>query len=538
VAGHLEEGDDAYLTYPVGATELIATVRMLVRGRHTESKFQTFLEAAPDAVLIVDHAGRIVQLNAQAEAMFGYDGEQLIGQEVEALLPERFRCEHRLQREGFMARPTVRPMGRGLDLWGLRRDGSEFPVEIALSPLRSKTGALVFSIIRDVTHRRQMEQSLRQALDQAEAANRAKDQFVAVLSHELRVPLTPALTAVQMLETDSTLTPDLRESAGMIRRNVELEVRLIDDLLDLTRISRGKLELQYGDVDLQDTINHVVAICDGEIRLKQLRLIVESNAADHRVRGDVTRLQQVLWNLLRNAAKFTPVGGDIRICTDNPSPGQLSVVIKDSGMGIEPELLPCIFDAFEQGGDGITRQFGGLGLGLALSKELVSLHNGTLTAQSDGRNRGTSFTMKLSTLPASKVDIHQPTTEMAMAASPKACRILLVDDDDDTTTILAAALGRRGHTVRVAGSVASALKAASAEQFDLFITDICLPDGNGRDLMHQLSGIRSIKGIVLSGYGMEEDIQKSKAAGFAVHLTKPVTLKTLYGVIQDVACSE
>jgi len=499
--------------------------------------FYQLFECAPDGIVVVDSSGLIRQANPQTEKLFGHSRSELIGKPIELLIPERFASQHVGHRDAYLREPRTRTMGANLDLYARRQDGTEFPVDIMLSPLETKGGRLVLAVVRDITERRKAEVNYRQARDDAEAASRAKDQFIAVLSHELRTPLTPALTAVQMMETEPGLTANLREWASMIRRNVELEARLIDDLLDVTKISRGKLELQLEAVDLNETLRQAIKICESEIWSKKLRLTTKFDAKNHWVRADAPRLQQILWNLLKNAVKFTPSGGAITVRTENFPEERLAVSIQDSGVGIEPEMLPRLFDAFEQGSKGTTRQFGGLGLGLTIAKGLVEKHGGTLTAKSDGRNQGATFTMLLRTVPVTELPVTQTSVGEEYELGHKSYRLLLVDDDTDTANILASLLSEHGYSVRVADGVASALLAAQVEPFDILISDIGLQDGSGLDLLAQLSSKMPIKGIVLSGYGMEEDICRTKAAGFSAHLIKPVSMKMLLRVVQEVAAS-
>lgn len=499
--------------------------------------FYELFECAPDGIVVVDRSGLIRQANPQTEKLFGYSRSELIGKPIEVLIPERFASQHVGYRDAYLREPRTRTMGVNLDLSARRQDGTEFPVDIMLSPLETKDDRSIIAVIRDITERKKAEVNYRQARDDAEAASQAKDQFIAVLSHELRTPLTPVLTAVQMMEKETGLSAKLREWTSMVRRNVELEARLIDDLLDVTKISRGKLELQFEAVDLNETLRQAIKICESEIWSKQLRLSAKFDAKDHWVRADAPRLQQILWNLLKNAVKFTPSGGAISVRTENFPDERVAVLIQDSGVGIEPEMLPRLFDAFEQGSKGTTRQFGGLGLGLTIAKGLVEKHGGTLTAKSDGRNQGATFTMLLRTAPVTELPVTQTRVGEENELGHKSYRLLLVDDDADTVNILASLLSEYGYSVRVADGVASALLAAQVEPFDLLISDIGLQDGSGLDLMAQLSSKMSIKGIVLSGYGMEDDIRRTKAAGFSVHLTKPVSMNVLLQVVQEVAAS-
>jgi PAS domain S-box-containing protein len=251
----------------------------------------------------------------------------------------------------------------------------------------------------DITERKAAEDAVAAAREEAERASRAKDQFLAALSHELRTPLTPILMTAQLLEHDDSLSDSLREDMSMIRRNVELETRLIDDLLDLTRISRGKIELRRQRVDLHAVLREAANLCCGlhELATRRLKLVTDLAAADHVLSAaDPTRMSQVFWNLLKNAVKFTPPGGTITVRTRNPQPaGGIEIEVTDTGVGIDPAVLPRIFDAFEQGGDHVTKRFGGLGLGLAICRALIRLHGGDVTATSAGRDRGATFAVRL-----------------------------------------------------------------------------------------------------------------------------------------------
>jgi CheY-like chemotaxis protein len=401
------------------------------------------------------------------------------------------------------------------------------------------------------------EAATRQAREAAEAANRAKDQFLAVLSHELRTPLTPVVTLVQMLQRDSSELPaGLRDAIGTIRRNLDLELRLIDDLLDLTRISRGKLSLHLQPLDPHEVIRRVIDLCNADIRAKGLTLDLRLHARRTLVDGDSARLHQVLWNLLRNSIKFTPHGGAIIVATTNdPQDRSLVVRVQDTGIGIEPDALRRIFLAFEQGSGTVSRQFGGLGVGLALSRAIVEAHGGAITAQSPGRNLGSTFTLSLP-LARTATDLQAPRAAIApsSAAAPfpilaataqdrvsECLRILLVEDHADTARAMSRLLDDFGWRVRTADSVAGALLAAEVEPFDVLLCDVGLPDGSGLDLMRQLlrrsSSTQPVKGIAISGFGMEQDIQSSLDAGFAAHLVKPVDINELHAAVQELVRS-
>jgi signal transduction histidine kinase len=375
------------------------------------------------------------------------------------------------------------------------------------------------------------------ALREAEAANRAKNEFLAVLSHELRTPLTPVLASASAMLDDPDTPPEVRPTLEMTRRNIELEARLIDDLLDVTRISQGKLRLAPEVVDAHALLLRAVSICRNDVHSGGLRLELDLTASRRHVKADPARLQQVFWNLIKNAVKFTPSGGTITVSSRNEEePGRFLVAVADSGIGIEPDVLPKIFDAFEQGEASTQRRFGGLGLGLAICRSVVEAHGGHLTAASAGRGRGATFTIDLeTTTEAPPTEPAAPEPRPAPARRP--LRILLVEDNQDTLQVMARLLRRRGYEVEEAGSLARALAAAQESEFDLVVSDIGLPDGSGLELIRELRAQRPIKAIALSGFGRDDDLRQSEEAGFVAHLTKPVDFPRLEALIQQVAAA-
>jgi HAMP domain-containing protein/signal transduction histidine kinase len=368
-------------------------------------------------------------------------------------------------------------------------------------------------------------------LEEKARSNLAKDHFLAMLSHELRTPLTPVLASALALESEPELPQDIHESLQMIRRNVELEARLIDDLLDLTRIDRGKVQLNFEVVDAHTLLQNALEICQAEIDRKHLIRSLNLGANKVHLRADPARLQQIFWNLINNAVKFTQRNGRIIISTSNDSRGQLRVEIADTGLGIEPEALPKIFDAFEQGG---RTQLGGLGLGLAISKTLVEAHKGTITAQSAGRNKGATFTLVFPTCEKAETQIAPAVSPVLAERQPM--RILLVEDHEDTNRSLTNLLRRRGYHVQSALNFQSALDLSANDEFDVLISDLALPDGSGIDLMQRLSCKPALR-IALTGFGMEDDIRKSYEAGFQHHLVKPIDLNKLDSLIQEGAAT-
>jgi PAS domain S-box-containing protein len=411
----------------------------------------------------------------------------------------------------------------------------------------------------DITAAKQNEEDLSRAKEAAEAANKAKDNFLAILSHELRTPLTPVLATVAMLEDDQDIPAYVLRELETIRRNIEVEARLIDDLLDVTGIIRGKLDLNKQVVDVRQLLEHAMQnYCSGAAAKKDLRVAMEVTASETHVLADSSRMTQVFWNLLQNACKFTPKGGSISIrvyndfsATAQPGAGKsgsdLIVEISDNGIGISAESMPRIFNAFEQGERSRTRSFGGLGLGLAISRAIVDLHGGSIKAFSDGRDKGAKLVIRLDTVPAVptiRTSAQTPGTKSLPAVTARSLRVLLVEDHADTAEQLTRLLKRAGHEVVWAGSIREARDVIAASEgdshpgFNIIISDLGLPDGSGHDLMRDLTSHHPIPGIALSGYGMKDDIRDSIAAGFARHMTKPVDWQELKIAIQKVAAEE
>ena len=377
--------------------------------------------------------------------------------------------------------------------------------------------------------------ALRQALSEAEAANTAKDRFLAVLSHELRTPLAPVLTAASAMLDDPALSPETRTTLAMIQRNVELEARLIDDLLDLTRLVKGEVPLNLDTIDAHASLHQTVAICRTDIYAKKLDLSLALEAREHHIRADPARLQQIFWNLVKNAVKFTPQGGRLTVRSRNED-GWLRVEIEDSGIGIEPHSLDTIFNAFEQADEAVTQRFGGLGLGLAIAKALVQAHGGQITAVSRGRGKGAIFTISLPIvhLPAGTAIPHPSHRE---AESARKLKLLLVEDHPDTAAVMLRLLRSLGHEVVAANTIAQAELAAAAAPFDLVLSDLGLPDGNGLDLMRRLHAAHGLSGIAITGYGMEADVRQTQEVGFIAHMTKPINFDRLKAVLVQFAAS-
>jgi PAS domain S-box-containing protein len=509
--------------------------------RASEERFHLLVDGVKDyAVLLLSPEGKVVSWNTGARRIKGYTAGEIVGQPFSRFYTPEDVAHGKPRRELDAAARRGRFEEEG---WRVRKDGTRFWADVVITPLKNSDGSVrgFAKVTRDITDRKRAEEELKranaeaeEARQRAEAANRAKDRFLAVLSHELRTPLTPVVITAAMLEGDSTLPARVTEDARTIRRNVELEARLIDDLLDVTRIAKGKLQLQPEMVDAHALLRQTVDMCRSDLNNKRLSLALDLRAERRHVIADPARLQQVFWNLLKNAVKFTAEGG-VGVRTFNDEGTNLWVEVRDSGVGIEPAVLPKVFDAFEQGDPSVTRTFGGLGLGLSICKVLVEMHGGQIAASSAGKGKGATFSVGLPTVPAPATNNGTPEPPRCSRSDQHPLRILLVEDHENTARAMARLLRHLHHDVTVAGSLAAARQAAALEAdhgaFDLTISDLGLPDGSGLDLMKELKASYGLKGIALTGYGMEEDVQRSREAGFSEHLTKPVDPAKLQAVI-------
>ena len=379
---------------------------------------------------------------------------------------------------------------------------------------------------------------LRRSAKLIEQASRAvrpvdheREEFLATLSHELRSPLAPVLMTSYALLLDDTLTKSQRADIETIRANVELETKMIDDLLDHARMNSDTFTLRREPVDVHYLLERAEQIARGTGASMPIEKVLR--ATNTRVMGDSARLAQAFWNVLKNAIKFTPNNGCIAIITSNPQPESLRVRFIDTGIGIEPEMLPHLFSGNETGRREFAARFGGLGLGLSIAKEIVALHEGSIHASSAGRNKGATFTIDLPVLPAAVAT--PPFVPEKIAVASRGLRILVVEDHESTAQIMARLLQRAGHEVDLAYSVAAAKKIFERRDFDLVISDLGLPDGNGLDLFRYMTERQPVEGIALSGYGMQDDIQASLAAGFREHVVKPVDWPKLEAIVDHAA---
>ena len=499
----------------------------------SEEQFRLLVESVEEyAIYMLDPIGTVTTWNSGAQKIKGYTADEIIGknyacfyaaEDVAAKKPE-----HNLQ----LAREHGHIRAEGVRV---RKDGTTFQAEVVLTALFGKDGTLrgYSKVTRDVSAQVRARE-IEAAKMAAEQSSKAKDDFLAALSHELRTPLTPALAAASFLVSQRQRLPiEITPEIETIQRNVQLQARLIDDLLDLTRVVRGKLELHFDRVNAHALIRDALEIARADIISKQLQVATELKAKDHNIWADPVRMQQVFWNLINNAVKFTPRSGKIDIRTSNDAHGRLEFEISDSGIGIDPEKIKSLFEPFEQADPSITRRFGGLGLGLAISKYIVDLHEGNISVQSRGRSFGAAFKVSLAALPAktgkSGVKSRVPGTPH------KSLRILLVEDHRDTRQTLARLLKHFGHDISIAENTKGALEILASKTLDVVLSDIGLPDGSGYDVISEAKRKQRVTGIALTGFGTEEDVKKSKKAGFDFHLTKPVDFHELRSVLAEVS---
>lgn len=386
----LEGGADGYLIEPTEPEVIQATIMSVLRAREAMEvarqatmQWESTFAAISDGIALLDSEGTIYRHNNAFKLLS--NGDSANGATLEGWL---------------LRRKADVPLALAVGIGTLQKQSFEIEFdsrwfELTLDPVGTSKAEGTVAICKDITKRREAERELITSRNSAETANAAKDRFLAVLSHELRTPLTPALMTVEVMMDEPELPADMREGLEMIQRNIELEARLIDDLLDLTRIIQGKMSLRLIDVDLFKLTSLAIEISKEAITSKGIQLSVDLGEGAAMVNCDPARMQQVLWNLIKNAAKFTPEGGRIAITANRPNTGGIMISIADSGIGISSEALSRVFEPFEQADSSITRRFGGLGLGLAISKNIVNLHKGELTATSEGEGKGTTFSLSL-----------------------------------------------------------------------------------------------------------------------------------------------
>jgi PAS domain S-box-containing protein len=519
--------------------KLIGAINMLVdiTDRNSTEKvlrhFAAIVETSDDAIISKDLNGIITSWNPAATRLYGYTAEEVIGRPVSILIPPERPDEEpailaKLRRgESIDHYETVR-MGK---------DGRRLYVSLTVSPIRDAKGNVVGAskIARDITDQKQTQEEIarllaaeRAARYDAEVASRSKDEFLAMLSHELRTPLTAMLGWLSILREKKLDKKTSEHAIETIERNAKAQAQLIEDLVDISRIVGGKLNLEVGPTELLPVINAAVEVVRPAANAKNISIEVNYDSTVGPVLGDASRLQQVIWNLLANAVKFTPKDGSVYLDFRRAG-SSAEVVIRDTGMGITPDFLPHVFERFRQAESPVIRSHRGVGLGLAIVRHLIELHGGTVQAESDGENRGATFTI---CLPLAVVRYTAASVNLVDEANGKdsnalnGLRILLVEDEPDARELLAVLLQGSGANVEAVDSAGDALQRLPLFIPDVLLSDIGLPRESGYDLIRQVrslaSDINKIPAIALTAFATESDRQMSLSAGFQAHLAKPV----------------
>ena len=495
--------------------------------RAQDQRFALMIGSVKDyALFILDPTGKVATWNTGAERIKGYAASEIIGSHFSRFYPEddvrAGKCEHELA----VAAREGRFEDEG---WRIRKDGTRFWANVVISAIRDDHGNLVgySKVTRDLTERRRAEEESA-ARRVAEQANRTKDEFLAMLGHELRNPLAPIVSALQLLKLRDD--PRSAREHQVIERQVKQMIHLVDDLLDVSRISRGKIELKKAPIDLRDALAKATEIAIPLFERKRQDFDVKVSPYPLIVEGDDARLTQVFANLLTNAAKYTGEGGRITL-TVRHNTTHVIVEVQDNGVGIDPALLPRVFELFVQGYQDADRAEGGLGIGLTLVRSLVLLHGGEVEARSAGQHAGSTFIVRLPAVEPSLEAEPAPAPSAPTPAAPgKRRQILLVDDNEDARMLLADVLATFGHSVKSAADGPAALAMLEVFHPDVAILDIGLPGMDGYELATRIRDMpahKRLRLLALTGYGQPEDVTHTRDAGFDVHLVKPIDLQRL-----------
>ncbi|HEX4051092.1 MAG TPA: ATP-binding protein [Steroidobacteraceae bacterium] len=509
------------------------------------------VESSEDGIVSKTLEGIVTYWNKSAERMFGYTAQEMLGQSILKIIPQELHPEeqrildqlrqgHRIERY-----ETIR----------LHKSGTKLHISLTISPVRSAAGQIVGAakIAHDVTALRQREEDLqhvaaereqllvseREARNAAERLSQLKDEFLATLSHELRTPLNAIQGWVNILRMPNVGPADVARGIETIERNARAQAQIVADLLDMSRIVSGRMLLEVRPMHLQDVIQNALEGVRPSADSKSIRIHMMLDSKVGTVRGDPTRLQQVLWNLLANAIKFTPKEGRIKVTLERVN-SHVEIAIEDNGVGIDASFLPFVFDRFRQADPGISRKYGGLGIGLSIVKSLVELHGGSVRVKSAGMSQGATFIVSLplynvvsEEIPAPKLAF-DPLDKLKLPTLDGA-RVLLVDDDIDGCDVIARILGAHGASARCVHDAEQALSAIQQESYDIVLSDIGLPVIDGYELMQRVralnSPVRRIPAIAITAYARPEDRQRALLAGFQMHMAKPLEAAELVAAV-------
>ena len=513
-----------------------ASVRDVTERKKAEAKFAALMEAAPDAIVVVDETGTIQIANHQTETLFGYGRGELVGNAVEMLLPERSRPGHPEKRTGFFAKPTVRPMGAGLQLWARRKDGTEFPVDISLSPLETEEGVLVSAAVRDISERLRVQEALRQAKDEADRANAAKSDFLSRMSHELRTPLAAILGFSELLQMHE-VTPEQRAQfvERMHRAGLHL-LSLINDVLDISRVESGSLGITLEPTDVGSVLRETLELIQPMAARQNVQLLSGSNDVTDVVTADAGRLKQVLLNLLSNAVKYNSEGGTVAISCERRD-DRLRIIVADSGPGISDENIGKLFRPFERLGAERTG-VEGTGMGLALSSRLTELMRGSIGVQS-ALGKGSTFWVEFPVAVATVVPATpkpEPSRDFVRDSKPS-FTVVYAEDNLENFMLVEGVLTLRPQ-VRLLPAIQGglSLQLARDQQPDLILLDLNLPDIPGEEVVRRLKADPStarIPIVVVSADAMPGRAHHLLTLGAHAYITKPIDIKAFLAIVDD-----
>jgi PAS domain S-box-containing protein len=536
---------------PISAIEKPDGVRALLAA---------IVASSEDAIVSKTLNGVVTSWNIAAERLFGYPADEMIGESILRVIPPELHPEE----QEILAKLRNGERIERYETVRLRRNGQKFDVSLTISPVRDAEGRVIGAakVAHDITARRRAERDLQESKEQlatlvaerdsllgaeraarseAERLSRMKDEFLATLSHELRTPLNAIQGWTTLLKDRPARPEDIRNGLEVIERNVRAQAQIINDLLDMSRIISGKIHLEVQPLYLHEVVNSAIDTVRHMADVKDIRIRSMLDTRIGLVRGDPNRLQQVLWNILSNAIKFTPKDGLVQIVLERIN-SQAELSIEDSGVGIRPDFLPHVFERFRQADPGTTRRFGGLGLGLSIVKTLVELHGGSVRVKSPGENKGSTFIV---CIPISHVRADRPQAQENSSADPtevielprlENIRVLIVDDEPDGRALIARILEEQGARPVCASSAQEALKIVSEEQFDVLLSDVGMPDMDGYELIKHIRALDSsregpLPAIAITAYARPSDRQRSLLAGFHMHLAKPVEARELVASI-------
>ncbi|HZV06663.1 MAG TPA: PAS domain S-box protein [Gemmataceae bacterium] len=521
---------------PIGAVNVLVDITDRRRAELARAQLAAIVESSDDAIISKDLNGIIQSWNAAAQRLFGYKAEQAVGRHISFIIPpDRLDEEDRI-----LARLRAGERVYHFDTVRVRSDGQPIHVSLTISPIRDETGRIVGAskTARDITDRKQAEERIYALMTQLKEADRRKDEFLATLAHELRNPLAPLLNMLEIVKRSNDSSKLIQQVRSTLERQLGQLVRLVDDLLDMNRIARGKLDLRKERVDLASVLRQSVETCRPLAQRARHELIVSLPPEPIYLNADSVRLAQVFGNLLSNACKYTEPGGRIWLTVERQD-GEAVVRVKDTGLGIPPDKLGCIFDMFAQLDRSLERSQGGLGIGLTLVKRLIDMHGGSVEACSEGQGRGSEFLVRLPIL----VEAPQAQVPSVVLKEMQATRrrILIVDDNRDAASSLAILLQMTGNETCVAHDGQEGLEAAAKFHPEVVLLDIGLPKLNGYDVCRRIREQPWGKDMVLvalTGWGLEEDRRQSKEAGFDLHMVKPVDFDALKNLLHELQAAK